>query len=233
MPEFRRFYGGGGRAGKEEPAPGKGSWGKFILLAALLLSLAAGATPARAAGIKPLGALAGNLLVREVNDRVLAYNTAAATLQNSLEKLNANFDMSAPAKIAATLKVTRQAQELLGEAQKTVAAVSDYVAAKRSGMPEGEGERLLPLADVSRELEAPYYRTLASFLGACRALLEFAGDNFEAISTGRQAERSRYEGLYQAYLGAIEQVNEAGVVRSRKMSALLKRHPGLRESLPQ
>ena len=205
----------------------------LLLSAALVWGvLSFGGNSLWAAGVKPLEDLSGTLVERQIVELADSNATAAANLQQGMEKVFAGMELSSPEKMADAAQLVVQARQSLVEAGKAAAELSGYVAANR-GRLVGKQSRFLPLAKLNEQLEAPYLDSVDLFLTAAHELLAHAGPNFGKICVGSQPERQRYEELYQAYSRAVANLNDQGAARTKRLNDWLKRYEELRDLLPR
>lgn len=206
---------------------------QVVSLIALLTLLLFPAGNLSAAGVKPLEVFSEQILVREIEYLSTEHSLNSTLLRRSVDRLNREMNIMSKATAGESLKLLSAVAEKLTAAEKSSVSLSSYLTANRASLKSAGHERYLPLAVMDKEIEDDYFKALTTFLKTAFALVTFCHDNFDAISSGKKEEASRYDQLYAAYLKDVERFNAQSITRSQLLAEMGSEYPTLWELMPR
>jgi len=199
----------------------------------LLLLLFSPAGNLSAANVKPLEVFSEKILVLEIEYFSTEHSLNSTLLRRSVDRLNREMNIMSKATSEESLKLLTNVEEKLSAAEKSSASLSRYLTTNSVRLKAAGHGRYLPLAEMDKEIEGPYFKALASFLKTAFTFVHYCHDNFDAISTGSKEEGKRYEELYAAYLKAMELFNAKSIARSQLLAEMGSEYPSLWELMPR
>lgn len=186
-----------------------------------------------AAAIKPLEIFSEKILVLEIEFLASEHSLNSTLLRTSVDRLNREMNIMSKATAAESLKLLTDVAERLSAAEKSSAALSNYLTTNSARLKDAGHGKYLPLAAMDTEIESAYFKALTRFLKTAVTFVQFCHDNIEAISSGGAAEVKRYEELYAAYLKDMEAFNSQSIARSQMLAEMGSEYPSLWELMPR
>jgi len=186
-----------------------------------------------AAGVKPLEVFSDKILVLEIEHLTTEHSLNSTLLRRSVDRLNCEMNIMSKATAGESRKLLTAVAEKLAAAEKSSASLSSYLTTNSPSLKRAGHERYLPLAVMDRDMERDYFKALAIFLKTAFALVDFCHDNFDAISSGKKEEASRYGQLYATYLQDMERFNTQSIARSQLLAEMGSEYPSLWELMPR
>jgi len=186
-----------------------------------------------AASVKPLEVFSEKILVLEIEHLSTEHSLNSALLRRSVDRLNREMNIMSKATAGESLKLLADVSGKLSAAIKSSADLSRYLTTNSDRLKAAGHGRYLPLAEMDKEIEGDYFRSLAAFLKTAYIFVQYCYDNLDAISSGNQRERKRYDELYAAYLKDAELFNAQSIARSQLLAEMGTDHYSLWELMPR
>lgn len=206
---------------------------KGLNIAVFWLLLAVFALPAGSAEVKPLEVFSEKIVILEIEHFASQLAMSSAQVRKSVDRLNSELNIMSKERTQEALKLLATARGTLAAAIRSSSELSRYVSTSSSQLKSAGHERFLPLARLDSEIERPYYDALDRFLATAADFVQYCDDNFEAVVTGQEAERTQYDKYYAAYLREMENFNQRSVTRSQQITDWANEYPHLWELLPR
>jgi hypothetical protein len=208
---------------------------RLLLAAATLMLLL---TPlfrggAVAATVKPLEVFSEKILVLEIEYFASEHSLNSALLRRSVDRLNREMNIMSKETASESLKLLTTVSEKLSAAVKSSESLSRYLTANSARLKAAGHGRYLPLAEMDKEIEGAYFKSLSSFLKTAFTFVQFCYDNFDAVSSGKKEEGKRYDELYASYLKEMELFNVQSIARSQLLAEMGSEYPSLWELMPR
>lgn len=197
----------------------------------LLVQIPAGT--AVAATVKPLEVFSEKILVLEIEYFATEHILNSSLLRRSVDRLNREMNIMSKATAGESLKLLNNVSEKLTAAVKSSESLSRYLTTNSGRLKAAGHARYLPLAEMDKEVEGAYFKSLSAFLKTAFTFVQFCNDNFDGISSGKKEEGKRYEELYAAYLKDMELFNAQSIARSQLLAEMGSEYPSLWELMPR
>lgn len=186
-----------------------------------------------AAAIKPLEIVTEKILVREIEFLATEHSLNSTLLRRSVRRLNREMNIMSKATAGESLKLLTSVADTLSAAEKSSVALSRYLTTNSARLKDAGHGKYLPLAAMDADIEADYFKALATFLKTAFIFVNFCHENIDAITSGQAAEGKRYEELYAAYLRDMELFNSRSIARSQLLVEMGTEFPSLWELMPR
>lgn len=206
---------------------------RLTITVLLLMLITVSVENLSAASVKPLEVFSEKILVLEIEHLSTEHSLNSTLLRRSVDRLNREMNIMSKATAGESLKLLADVSEKLSAAVKSSEGLSRYLTTNSVRLKADGHGRYLPLAEMDKEIEGAYFKTLAAFLKTAFTFVQYCSDNLDAISSGTEAERKRYDELYASYLRDAEIFNAQSISRSQLLAEMGTDHYSLWELMPR
>ena len=156
---------------------------------------------------------------------------SASNFQKSLISLDKIRELDTIPKIKEAINTVERVQLLFYEANKDSDALSDYINKHKTELRKDGLDAFIDIEGLSGKTYFSHRKALREYLNDYRSMLEYSGDNFEALIQDLQPQSNTYNRLYLRYKTALDAYNEAYLRHMKFVEKYSKEHPEIAKSI--
>jgi len=137
---------------------------RLTITVLLLMLITVSVENLSAASVKPLEVFSEKILVLEIEHLSTEHSLNSTLLRRSVDRLNREMNIMSKATAGESLKLLADVSEKLSAAVKSSEGLSRYLTTNSARLKADGHGRYLPLAEMDKEIEGAYFKTLAAFL---------------------------------------------------------------------